>query len=113
MIDIRALEKVAEGGQDHLDINHAGALVDWGELNVAGPAVLIAGTVTDAVKVVTDDLVLGSLDRDSLWSIQGFRLALEVLHALEDEVSDPQSLVDAVAAAGFAWQVINPSTGVL
>jgi hypothetical protein len=113
VIDIRALRKLAAGGKDHFDIDHAGALVDWGELNVEGPAVLIVGPVTDAVKVVADDLVLDSLDRDDLWSIHGFRLEREVLLALEDEVSDPQSLVDAVSAAGFAWQVINPTTGVL
>ncbi|HEY6628958.1 MAG TPA: hypothetical protein VI193_08240 [Acidimicrobiia bacterium] len=113
MIDIRALRKLTEGGKDHLDIDHAGALVDRGELNVEGPAVLFVVPVTDAVKVVVDDLVLDSLDRDDLWSIQGFRLEHEVLLVLQDEVSDPQSLVEAVAAAGFVWQVIHPTTGVL
>jgi hypothetical protein len=107
VIDIRALRKLAEGGQDHLDIDHAGALVDWGELEVKGPAVVIAVAVTDAVKLVGDGLVLDSLDRDDLWSVQGFRLQREVLLALGGELSDPQSLVTAVAAAGFPWQVVH------
>lgn len=107
MIDIRALRKLAEGGLNHLDIDHSGALVDWGELKVKGPAVLIAVAVTDAVKLVGNGLVLESVDRDNLWSIQGFRLEREVLLALGDELSDPEPLVTAVAAAGFPWQVVD------
>ncbi len=104
---------MAEGDRDHFDIDHGGALVDRGELDVHGPAILIAVPVTDAVKVVYEGQVRGSLDRGTLWSIEGFRLEREVLLALDIETIDPEGLVDAVVAAGFQWQVINPKTGVL
>ncbi len=113
MIDISALRRLADGDRHHVDVDHRGVLADLGELDAEGPAILIAVPVTDAVKVVAEGVVLGSFDKDALWSIQGFRLGSEVILELDDSVSDPQSLIDAVTEAGFQWRVVNPTTGVL
>ncbi len=112
MIDIRALRDLIEAGGQVVVIDSDGEFVDFGEMDVGGPAGLIAVPVTDAVKVVAGGLVHESLDRGTLWSIEGFRLGREVLVALDDDVVTPQKLIDVVVAAGFRW-VISPATGVL
>lgn len=112
MIDIRALRDLIEAGRPFVVINSDGEVIDQGESGVVGPAVLIAVPVTDAVKVVAGGLVHDSLDRETLWSIEGFQLGVDVLVALGDDVVTSQSLIDVVIAAGFQW-VISPKTGVL
>jgi 2-C-methyl-D-erythritol 4-phosphate cytidylyltransferase len=94
-------------------IDADGALKEGVAPEASDPAVLIASPVTDAVKVVSGGLVQDSLDREALWSIEGFQLQREVLLALDNSVTSPQSLIEQVIEAGFQWHVISGTTGVL
>jgi 2-C-methyl-D-erythritol 4-phosphate cytidylyltransferase len=113
VIDLRSLLELTTTGQPCVAIDADGALLEDLELDVSDPAVLFVAPVTDAVKVVAGGLVHDSLDRETLWAIEGFQLTREVLLALDDGVTSSQSLIDRVIEAGFQWQVITPSTGVL
>jgi hypothetical protein len=50
------------------------------------------------------------LDRDNLWSVEGFVLGPEVVRALGDDVITPGELIAAVTSAGFDWQAISSSS---
>jgi hypothetical protein len=113
VIDIQALRELVDKGQQPVVIDVDGNVLYQSESGEIGPAILIAVPVTDAVKVVAGGLVLGSLDRDTLWSVEGFQLGRQVLSALDDGATTSQDLIDAVVEAGFAWQVISRDTGVL
>jgi hypothetical protein len=113
VIDIHALRELIDKGQRSIVIDVDGNVVDQRDPGVLGPAVLIALPVTDAVKVVAGGLVLDSLDRDTLWSVEGFQLGPQVLSAVDHGRFTAQDLIDAVVEAGFEWQVISRDTGVL
>jgi hypothetical protein len=70
------------------------------------PALLLSRPVTDAVKQVDDDRVIGSVDRSSLIEIQGFALGLAVLNELGPIRADAQELIEAVRSAGFEWVLL-------
>ena len=81
-------------------------MLDQGPLPLLGSAVLIVVPVTEAVKVVVGGVVHESLDRDTLWSVQGFVLGSEVVLALDD-LTTPEDLIAAVPHAGFEWETIT------
>ena len=110
MIDIAALRKLVESGELPVVIDAAGVLVEDSRIKESGPALLIAVPVTDAVKVVDGGLVHESVDRDTLWSVEKFVLGPEVVMALDESVTTPGELIEAVISAGFEWRVINPSS---
>lgn len=110
MIDILALRKLVHAGKARVVVDVTGAVVDRDELPEVGTAALIATPLTEAVKVVDGGLVLDSLDRDTLWSIEAFVLGREVLLALHEGLTTPEELIGAVTRAGFEWQVISPSS---
>lgn len=110
MIDISALRKLIEAGESYVIFDARGNILDRRELAEVGRAVLIATPLTDAVKLVVGGLVQDSLDRDTLWSIEGFGLGREVMLAVDESVATPEALIDAVTRAGFEWQVISPSS---
>jgi len=110
MIDIPTLRRLIDAGERRVVFDTAGELLESGEAPEKGAALLIVASVTDAVKVVTGDLVRGSLDRETLWAIEGFALGSEVVRALGDGVATPGELIEAVTSAGFEWQVIRTSS---
>ncbi|HLF60200.1 MAG TPA: hypothetical protein VI980_03360 [Acidimicrobiia bacterium] len=110
MIDIPALRKLVEAGAARVVVDASGEILDREQPSEVGPALLIAAPLTEAVKVVDGGLVHDSLDRDGLWSIEGFGLGREVLLALDGGLMAPGELIDAVTRAGFEWRVISPSS---
>ena len=110
MIDILALRKLVETGKPRVVVEAGGRVVDREDLPEVGSAALITGPLTDAVKAVEGGLVQESLDRDSLWSIEGFVLSGEVLMALDEGLTTAEELISAVTRAGFEWQLISSSS---
>lgn len=110
MIDIPALRKLVEEGETHVVLDATGGIVDRDELPDVSSAALIAAPLTEAVKVVDGGLIHDSLDRDALWSIEGFVLGREVLLVLDVGLTTAVDLIGAVTRAGFEWQVISPSS---
>lgn len=110
MIDMPALRNLVEAGELTVVVDAAGEIVYRGGVSEEGPALLITSPLTDAVKVVAGGLVHESLDRDILWSIEAFVLAREVVLALDESVSTPGELIEAVTNAGFEWRAISASS---
>jgi len=107
VIDIPTLRALVEAGESRVAIDASGEILDQGSLPLLGSAVLIVAPVTEAVKVVVGGVVHESLDRDTLWSIQGFVLGSEVVLALGDEVTTPENLIAVVPHAGFEWETFT------
>ena len=86
---------------------------DW-MLGDGDPARLVVDEVTDAVKEIVDGRVVGSLERDQLWSVRGFVLSHDVVSALSGDEFTPEGLIEAVTAAGYTWTIarVNPSSSV-
>ena len=83
-----------------------GSRIDTEVFNDSGRAALLVTTVTDAVRTVTPDgLVAGSLDRESLWAVEGFALTAAVVRALPELEFTPEGLLEAVANLGTEWDV--------
>ncbi|MEX2252499.1 MAG: hypothetical protein WD895_10625 [Acidimicrobiia bacterium] len=110
MIDIEALRNLVEKGEPRVVVDATGAIADRGERFGVGDALLIVVPPTDAVKVVAGGLVHDSLDRDTMWSIEGFVLGREVVLSLDRGLTTPGELIDAVTRAGFEWQLSRPSS---
>jgi len=107
VIDIPTLRALIEAGEPRVVIDASGELLDQGAVPLLGSAVLIVLPVTEAVKVVVGSVVHESLDRDTLWSIDGFVLGREVVLALGDDVTTTEDLIAAVPEAGFEWETIS------
>lgn len=74
----------------------------------SGPATLLVGPVTDAVKRRDGDAVV-SLDRDAVWVVVGIVLDREVLQELGEDEIGAGELLEAVERLGYTWQVIPTS----
>jgi hypothetical protein len=110
MIDMAALRRLAEAGAVRVAVDVAGGIIETQETSGPGHAVLITTTPTDAVKVVNGGMIIESLNRDLLWSIEAFVLGSEVVMAIDGKVNSPEELVEAVSNAGFEWRVVSPSS---
>lgn len=75
-----------------------------------GPAALLVSEVTEALKRVDEaDRIVESLDRSQMWLVEGILLNEVILDKLSGEMDAP-GLLEAVRAAGYAWQ-IRPISG--
>jgi hypothetical protein len=110
VIDIPTLRALIEAGEPRVAIGSSGEILDLEEMPLLGSAVLMVAPVTESVKVVVGRVVHESLDRDTLWSIQGFVLGREVVLALGDDVTTSEDLIAAVSDAGFEWETISPAS---
>ena len=73
----------------------------------AGPtgAVLVAGPVSDALKVVGEEgLVVGERKRDEMLQLEGFIVATSILGRVAGKVS-PNELIEAIERLGHEWSV--------
>jgi hypothetical protein len=84
--------------------NTQGEPVEVVVTTVHGPAVLLVGPVTDAVKRMRDGSV-ESLDRDQMWVVEAMVLEVEVVRRLGDVELTAEELWVAVEEAGFSWQI--------
>lgn len=107
MIDIPALKGALSEDQDWVIVAPGGTPLDWSVPPNAGPATLLVSTVTDAVKQVeANGLIGGSVDREQLWAVDAFLLNRMVLDELRCGPVDPPALIDAVRDTGITWQVV-------
>jgi len=103
----RLLAAAGEGGD--LSFDYRGSAATWPE-SPEVPAVVYVDEVTDAVKTVEDGVISGSLDRGQVWAVVGFKMSREVASKVEDSPMTPQTLIDAVRAAGFEWTAVKVSS---
>ena len=107
MIDIPALKAGLSAGETWVIVAPGGTLLDWEVPPHAGPATLLVSRVTDAVKrVEPEGLIGGSVDRARLWAVDAFILNRVVLDDLRCGPVDPKGLLDAVRQTGITWQVV-------
>lgn len=76
--------------------------------DVVVPA-LVVGRVSEAVKEVDGEVVVGYLNRDTMWAVEGFVLSADVTSVLPDEVESAASLIEVITGAGFGWSVVLPA----
>jgi hypothetical protein len=71
-----------------------------------GPAALLVTDLTDALKRVDGaDRIVDSVDRTNMWSVEAIVLNSVALRRLEDAEFSVEGLIEAVRAAGLAWQI--------
>jgi hypothetical protein len=76
---------------------------------VEAPSLLVT-PVVDALKAVSADRVVGSLDKSAVLAVVGFVLNREIVQRLGRGDYSPAGLVDTVAGLGYQWKTA-PSAG--
>jgi len=109
VIDLTRITDLVEAGVDRLGFDATGEVIEPDLLSTGGPAVLRVDGVTDAVKLVSGDRVVGPVDRETLWSVHWFELDVEVVLELGTTHIEPDDLIEAVKTAGHDWRVIPVS----
>lgn len=108
MISIRRLREHLVG--DWVAFDRHGTAVDYVVPKDIGPATLSVSDVTDALKRVDDaDRVVGSVDRNTVWSVDAIVLNSIVLRRLPEETYEAEELIQAVRDIGFSWQISRTS----
>ena len=74
------------------------------------PAILIVREVTEAVKRVEGEEVVGSVDRDELWAVKEIVLDREVVLKLSDDLDSASGLIMAVTNAGCLWTTVRATS---
>jgi hypothetical protein len=104
MISIRRLAGIVKGHWAVFD--ESGDPVDVPVPKDVGPAALLVTDVTDALKRVDGSgSVVASVDRTGMWALVAIALNEVVLRRLEGAEMPLWELMEAVRAAGFAWQI--------
>ena len=110
MLDIPAIREAASERQ-RIRLDPDGALDLSGDTpSWDDRAVLVVDEVTEAVKRVEGESVLGSVDRDELWAVKGIILDREVALALPDDLGSPADLIEAVTNAGYHWTTVRATS---
>ncbi|MGI9609345.1 MAG: hypothetical protein ACR2NL_03525 [Acidimicrobiia bacterium] len=109
MIDLTSAKALISGGSTRIrhDITTGSAMDADGP--AVAPAVLLTAEVTDAVKQVSGDRVLASMNREDLWVVTGFEADAAVIDALSPDQLELDELVDRVQDEGYRWKVVSPS----
>lgn len=76
---------------------------------VESPSLLVTAVV-DALKAVSADRVVGSLDKSAVLGVVGFVLSREIVQRLGGGDYLPAELVDTVSGLGYRWKTA-PSAG--
>lgn len=75
-----------------------------------GPATLLVSDVNEALKLVDDrGRVTESVDRSTVWSVDAIVVDRQVLSRLDEDGHTVGSLLEAVAALGYTWQISSTS----
>jgi hypothetical protein len=83
-----------------------GSRMDMAVPDEIGPAGLLVRSVTDAVKTLASDgRVDGSLDRESIWAVEGFVLSETLIRSLPELDLTAEALLEAVVELGMEWDV--------
>ncbi|HEX6286462.1 MAG TPA: hypothetical protein VFZ80_03175 [Acidimicrobiia bacterium] len=104
MISIESLAEHLAG--DWVAFDKYGNVLDYIVPNDIGPATLAVSPVTDALKEVDEaDRVVGSVDKNAVWSVDAIVLNSIVLRRLPNDAYEAEDLIQAVRDAGFSWQI--------
>jgi len=104
VISIESLREHLDG--DWVAFDKQGNVVDYVVPRDIGPATLSVSPVTDALKEVDEaDRVVGSVDKNSVWSVDAIVLNSIVLRRLSENTYTAEGLIEAVREAGFSWQI--------
>lgn len=110
MISSQQLRKLLESNPEPILVDAAGvSLPVEGLPEDATPPALLVAAVTEAVKEVDGETIVGYLNRDAMWAVQGFLLSHEVVSALPDGVDSAAGLIEAVSQAGLRWSAVVPT----
>ncbi|MGH3649438.1 MAG: hypothetical protein ACRDU9_01915 [Acidimicrobiia bacterium] len=90
---------------DRVVFDKLGEPVDLEAPDDVGPATLLVKTVTDALKLVEDGVVEGSVDRSAMWVVEAIILDRVVLERIGPRRLSVEDLLTEVRQLGFAWQV--------
>ena len=105
MVSISALRSRLDDDTNWVVIDPQGAPLEVGVPADVGPATLLVGPVTDALKARGDgDDIVSSVDRDDVYAVEGFALHRVVLDRLEDVEVDTRGLFELVKTTEIAWQ---------
>ena len=107
MISLSALRDHLVG--DRVVFDKDGVVLDMAVSDLVGPATFLVSAITDAVKRVEADRVVGSVPRDDMWLVDAIVLDRQVLDTLGDVSLSTAELVEAVGAAGYGWEVSSTS----
>ena len=111
MAEVISLETLREAlVGDRVAFDKHGTVLELEIADEAGPALLLVSEVTDAVKRLEDDRVVGSVDRGQLWAVDVIVLDRSVLDQLGTGSMRPEEVVEAVSAAGYAWEVSSTTS---
>jgi hypothetical protein len=69
----------------------------------------VVGRLSEAVKEVEEETLVGYLNRDAIWAVEAFVLSEEVVSILPDEVESASRLIELVTGAGFSWSAVLPT----
>jgi hypothetical protein len=108
MISVSALVEGLNGG-DWVVFESNGSVFDVPVAKDFGPANLLVESETDALKLVADGLIAGSLDRARVWRVVGMALNRVVVNRIPDGVFTPIELYDVVRGFGLAWRYLEPA----
>ena len=110
MISSQLLRELARDGPDRILVDTAGVPYQVERLpDDAIPPALVVAKVTEAVKEIEGERVVGYLNRDAMWVVEGFLLSGDVVSILPDGVDSAASLIEAVTRAGFQWSAALPA----
>lgn len=102
MISTSRLRETLVG--DWVAFDREGRTIDLEIPKDIGPAALLVGPVTDAVKRIDGEAVR-SLDREGMWAVEAIVLNRVVLRRLEDRELSAEDLLAAVRELGYSWQI--------
>jgi hypothetical protein len=92
------------GSGDWIVLTPEGEIIEMKIPKDIGPATLMVGPVTDALKTVEDGRIVGSVDRERVWNVEAIALNRVVVRRLEARELTPGELYDTVRGFGLAWQ---------
>lgn len=90
------------------DVDFAGAPVDWGYTGQASVAVYVTDPV-DALKQSSAGQIVGSIDRDTVWALQGLSVARRAVAQVPVDLDDVDRWVGRLRAAGLDTEIIERS----
>ncbi len=82
-----------------------GRTVDIDLMDYPNSPTLLVEDVTDALKRVSGDRVVGSADRGETWRVKAMILSTEAVESLSDDSYRAEELLGAIEAAGLRWVV--------
>lgn len=108
---IDRIEEFMSGTASFLAVDTDGSLLSADDGEPGATATLYVRRATDALKIVDSGSVVGSVDRETIWEVVGYRISRAVGAALLSKESFSADLLEEVPALGFDWVVTEKVAG--